>query len=115
MITIRCTESEKRKLCENGYFSVVCGICYKLGACKEFDGHCSKCRKHRSKYIEWEIISKPKQQKSSNGDTRSCCNCWANEHGMCIENSSPFYKLPIEEIMKTQQHCDVYGAYEGDG
>lgn len=114
MITITCTESEKRKLC-NTESNVMCNIVYALGACKEFNGACEKCKRHRSKYVEWEIISKPKKQKSSNEDTRTCCNCWANERGMCIENSSPFYKMPIEKIMKTRPRCDVYGAYEGDG
>lgn len=115
MITIKCTQYEKRKLCADET-NIMCNICYTLGACKEFDARCSKCKRNRSKYIKWEIISKPKKKSvSSKGDGSSCCNCWANECGMCIENSSPFYKMPIEKIIKIQPHCDVYGAYEGDG
>ena len=68
MITIKCTESEKRKLC-NGETNIMCSICYALGACKEFDGHCSKCKKHRSKYVQWDIV-KSKQKKSSNEESR---------------------------------------------
>ena len=64
MITIKCTESEKRKLC-NKEANVMCTICYALGACNEFDGHCSKCRKHRSKYVQWEIV-KPTPYKRDN-------------------------------------------------
>lgn len=60
MITITCTESEKRKLC-NTEANVMCNIVYALGACKEFNGACEKCKRHRSKYVEWEIISKPKK------------------------------------------------------
>lgn len=114
MITIKCTAAEKRKLCSTEA-NVMCNVCYALGACKEFDGECEKCKRNRGKYVKWEIISKPKKQKSSNEDTRTCCNCWANECGMCIETRSPFYKMPIWEIRKTQPRCDVYGSYEGDG
>lgn len=111
MITIRCTESEKRKLCSHDY-PIMCAMMDALGHC---EADCGKCRRHRKDYINWEIISKPKKQKSSNEDTRTCCNCWANECGMCIETRSPFYKMPIWEIRKTQPRCDVYGSYEGDG
>lgn len=57
MITIKCTESEKRKLCSDEA-NIMCSICYALGACKEFNAGCSKCKRYRSKYINWEIIKK---------------------------------------------------------
>lgn len=115
MITIKCTQYEKRKLCADET-NIMCNICYTLGACKEFDAHCSKCKRNRSKYIKWEIISKPKKKAaSSEGDSSSCCNCYWNCAGTCRNEQSSFYKMPIKEVMKTQPRCDVYSAYEGDG
>ena len=135
MITIKCTASEKRKLCSHDYH-IICAMMNALGHC---EADCGKCKRRRKDYISWEIISKPKKKKSDCDETKcspeikeivnelhkefglkdknnsSCNNCWANECGMCIENGSPFYKMPIEKIMKIQPHCNVYGAYEGDG
>ena len=55
MITIKCTESERRKLCSDET-NIMCNICYALGACKVFDGACGKCKRNRGKYIRWEIV-----------------------------------------------------------
>lgn len=120
MITIKCTESEKRKLC-NSASSIMCSTCYALGACKEFAGHCSKCKKHRSKYIQWDIVksipkkkrSEPKKKKSE-GDGSSCHNCYWNTWGKCRCIGSPHCLQSIEDVMKVKPHCDMYSAYEGD-
>ena len=113
MITIKCTESEKRKLC-NDEASTMCNICYALGACKEFDGHCSKCKKHRSKYVQWDIISKPKK-KNSEGDGSSCYNCYWRDCGRCICTDSEYFLKDCDEVKKVGYCCEQYSAYEGDG
>ena len=115
MITIKCTESEKRKLCSTES-NVICHVCYALGACKEFIGECEKCKRHRSKYVKWEIISKPKKKEA--GDASSCCNCYWNDSGTCTDKKSAFYRQPIDtarKILGRKSHCATYAAYEGDG
>lgn len=112
MITITCTESEKRKLC-NTESNVMCNIVYALGACKEFNGACEKCKRNRGKYVKWTIISKPK--KKSEGDESSCHNCYWNTYDVCCCTRSPHWLQPIKNVMKVKPHCDMYSAYEGDG
>lgn len=127
MLTIKCTESEKRKLC-NGEANIMCSICYALGACKEFAGHCSKCRKHRSKYVQWNIVkSKPKKAKvkesAKSKDPRGCPNCYYSSDirgskiapGHCRCKESEFYLRDIHDVMLKQNFCEQYSAYEGDG
>lgn len=115
MITIKCTESEKRKLCSKES-TVMCDIVYALGACKEFDGACARCKRNRSKYVEWDIIPayKKKTVSSERGDS-SCHNCYWNTYGVCCCTRSPHWLQPIKNVINVKPHCDMYSAYEGDG
>lgn len=117
MITITCTESEKRKLCKDET-NIMCEICYALGACKEFDESCSKCKRYRGKYIKWNIIPAPKKKAvNSEGDGSSCCNCYWNCAGTCKNEQCGYYKMSIESVMDIVplNHCSEYSAHEGDG
>ena len=96
MITIKCTESEKRKLC-NTESAVMCGICYELGACKEFEGDCAKCKRHRSKYVKWKIQKKPKAKKSKQ-EGKNCLNCKWNRDGRCENADSLFAFLKVNAL-----------------
>lgn len=96
MITIKCTESEKRKLCKDET-NIMCNICYTLGACKEFDARCDKCKRHRGKYIKWDI-QKSKAKKKVVKEEKSCFTChwkeschWSND-GACGNSKSPYYQ-----------------------
>lgn len=113
MITITCTESEKRKLCRDET-NIMCEICCSLGACKEFDESCSKCKRNRSKYIKWDIIPAPK--KKAIRDNRSCYSCCWNCAGTCKNKQCGFYKMSIESIIGIvpNSHCSDYSAHKGN-
>ena len=109
MITIKCTASEKRKLCSHDYH-IMCAMMNALGHC---EADCGKCKRRRKDYITWEIISKPK--KKAEGDGSSCHNCYWNTYDVCCCTRSPHWLQPIKNVMKVKPHCNKYSAYEGDG
>ena len=111
MITIKCTESEKRKLCSHDY-NIMCAMVNALGHCGD---DCSKCKRNRGKYIKWDI-QKPKAKKKAVKEEKSCLTChWKeschwNDDGECGNSKSPYYKINVAYMSHNglDKKCPVY-------